>query len=47
MHHASLRAKKYAEAKDRWQARVNREWRFYFTIKGDAYYIQDVTSHPK
>jgi hypothetical protein len=28
----SLRAKKYDEAQDYWQARVNRDWRFYFTI---------------
>jgi plasmid maintenance system killer protein len=32
LHHPSLHAKKYDEAKDRWQARVNRDWRFYFTI---------------
>jgi hypothetical protein len=25
--HPSLRAKKYDETKDRWQARVNRDWR--------------------
>ena len=28
LHHPSLHAKKYDEAKDRWQARVNRHWRF-------------------
>ena len=34
--HPSLRAKKYNEAQDIWQARVTRDWRFYFAIKGDA-----------
>jgi mRNA interferase RelE/StbE len=31
--HPSLHAKKYNEAKDIWQARVNRNWRFYFVIQ--------------
>jgi mRNA interferase RelE/StbE len=30
LHHPSLRAKKYSEAEDKWQARVNKGWRFYF-----------------
>ena len=47
LRHPSLRAKKYDETKNRWQARVNRGWRFYFTIEGDAYYIHDITPHPK
>ncbi len=47
IHHPSLRAKKYDESKDRWQARVNRDWRFYFTIEGDEYRIHDITPHPK
>lgn len=42
----SLRAKKYNEAFDWWQARVNKNWRFYFTIEGDTYRIQDITPHP-
>lgn len=47
LHHPSLRAKKYDEAKDRWQARVNRDWRFYFRIIGDTYLIEKVIPHPK
>jgi len=47
LHHPSLRAKKYDEAEDRWQARVNREWRFYFKIEGDTYFIVAVIPHPK
>ena len=47
LRHPSLQAKKYDECKDLWQARVNLDWRFYFTIEGDVYRIQDVTPHPK
>jgi mRNA-degrading endonuclease RelE of RelBE toxin-antitoxin system len=45
--HPSLHAKKYDEARDIWQARVNRDWRFYFTIAGDVYRIEKVIPHPK
>ena len=45
--HPSLRAKKYSEAEDLWQARVNRDWRFYFNIVDDAYVIRDLIAHPK
>jgi mRNA-degrading endonuclease RelE of RelBE toxin-antitoxin system len=47
LHHPSLRAKKYDEGRDLWQARVNRNWRFYFTIVEDVYRIEDVIAHPK
>jgi mRNA interferase RelE/StbE len=47
LHHPSLRAKKYDEANDIWQARVNRSWRFYFTIKDDVYIILRLIPHPK
>ena len=47
LHHPSLRAKKYDESRDLWQARVNRGWRFYFTIVGDTYQIEDIIPHPK
>lgn len=47
LRHPSLRAKKYDEASDVWQARVNRSWRFYFTIVGNTYRIEDVIPHPK
>ena len=45
--HPSLRAKKYDESSDMWQARVNRSWRFYFLIQRDVYLITDVVPHPK
>jgi mRNA-degrading endonuclease RelE of RelBE toxin-antitoxin system len=47
LHHPSLRAKKYDEGRNLWQARVNRSWRFYFTIVEDVYQIEDVIPHPK
>lgn len=47
LHHPSLRAKKYDEARGVWQARVNRDWRFYFSIEGDLYTIIGLTPHPK
>ena len=47
LRHPSLRAKKYDEGLDLWQARINRNWRFYFTIEGDAYHIQNIIPHPK
>jgi hypothetical protein len=45
--HPSLRAKKFDEAKGRWQARVNDDWRFYFTIERDTYRISEIIQHPK
>jgi len=47
LRHPSLRAKKYDESRDIWQARVNGGWRFYFRIEGDTYYLIDVIPHPK
>lgn len=46
-HHRSLRAKKYDETRDLWQARVSRGWRFYSTIEGDTYHLHDLMAHPK
>ena len=47
LNHPSLRAKKYDEANDIWQARVNKAWRFYFKIEDDTCLITDVIPHPK
>jgi len=47
LRHPSLRAKKYDQARDLWQARVNDDWRFYFTIEGDVYMLRAIRSHPK
>jgi mRNA interferase RelE/StbE len=47
LHHPSLRAKKYSEAEDLWQARVSKGWRFYFKIVGDSYVIVKIIPHPK
>ena len=45
--HPSLHAKKYDETRNVWQARVNRHWRFYFTVKDDTYRVEKVIPHPK
>jgi mRNA-degrading endonuclease RelE of RelBE toxin-antitoxin system len=47
LRHPSLRAKKYDEANDIWQARINGGWRLYFTIQGDTYHLIDMIPHPK
>ena len=47
LRHPSLRAKKYDEARDVWQARVTRGWRFYFTIANDTYWVIDINAHAK
>ena len=47
LHHPSLRAKKFSESEDLWQARVNKDWRFYFKIEGDTYIIVRIIPHPQ
>ena len=47
LRHPSLRAKKYDESGDVWQARVNRDWRFYFQIVGDVIVVTELIPHPK
>lgn len=47
LQHPSLRAKKFDEANDVWRARVNRDWRFYFTIEDDRYIITSIVPHSK
>ena len=43
----SLHAKKREELGDVWQARVDGNYRFYFQIKGETYFIVDILKHPK
>ncbi len=47
LQHPSLHAKKYDESSGLWQARVNRDWRFYFLIEGGTYTIVAIVPHPK
>ncbi len=47
LQHPSLRAKKYDEGRDVWQGRVNKDWRFYFTIEGDVFHLHEIRAHPK
>ena len=43
----SLRAKKYDESRNIWQARINRDWRFYLIITGDTCLILNIIPHSK
>ena len=45
--HPSLHAKKYDEGQDLWQARITRDWRFYFLISRDVYLVLTINRHPK
>ena len=45
--HPSLHAKKYGGDDNLWQAWVNSNWRFYFTIHPGFYYIEYIKKHPK
>jgi mRNA interferase RelE/StbE len=47
LRHPSLQAKKYDEARNIWQARVTKDWRFYFTIEDDTYSLIDIILHPE
>lgn len=46
LRHPSLHAKKYDEGRDIWQARVSRDYRFYFRIDDDIYKIISIIPHP-
>ena len=47
LRHPSLHAKKYDEERGIWQARVDKSYRFYFLIDGDAYVLLSIRAHPK
>lgn len=47
LRHPSLHAKKYDETTGLWQGRITQEWRFYFLILSDLYYIVSIRKHPK
>jgi mRNA interferase RelE/StbE len=47
LRHPSLRAKKYDEGQDLWQARVTKDWRIYFQIEADTYVLVGLMAHPK
>ncbi|MGB2762730.1 MAG: hypothetical protein WBC21_04355 [Minisyncoccales bacterium] len=44
--HPSLDVKKYDEEKGIWQARVDRNHRFYFLIERDAIILLNIKPHP-
>jgi len=43
--HPSLRAKKYDEGTNIWQARVTKNVRFYFRLEGDVYILLNIRRH--
>lgn len=45
--HPSLHAKKFDKARNIWQARVDRDYRFWFTIEDDVYILLLISKHPK
>jgi len=45
--HPSLRAKKYSERLNIWQARIDRSVRFYFLIEKDRYILLNIEKHSK
>lgn len=45
--HPSLHAKKYSEKYNVWQARVDKNYRFYFLIKNNTYILLHIKKHPK
>ena len=44
INHPSLQVKKYGKV---WQARVDRNFRFYFLITKDSYILLEIKHHPK
>ncbi len=45
--HPSLHAKKYRGQDDLWQARIDKDWRFYFIVVEPTYIIVSVIKHPR
>ena len=45
-YYPSLRAKKYDKEEGIWQARVDKNYRFYFLIEKNAYFLLDIKLHP-
>lgn len=45
LRHPSLHAKKYDEANNIWQARVDRSYRFYFKVEDDLYILIELCKH--
>ena len=43
--HPSLRVKKYKGEKGVWEARITRNYRFTFHIKGDTYVLRKIGTH--
>jgi mRNA-degrading endonuclease RelE of RelBE toxin-antitoxin system len=47
LRHPSRQAKKHDEGNDLWQGRMNRNYRFYFQMVEETYWIIRIIPHPK
>ncbi len=47
LRHPSLHAKKYDETKNVWQARVDKNIRFYFKIEKETYLLLEIKQHSR
>ena len=45
--HPSLRVKKYSQAEQIWQARIDNNFRFYFLMKKNVCVLLEIKAHPK
>jgi len=45
LHHPSLRVKKMKRVKNIWEARVSKDYRFSFEIRGDTYILRKIGKH--
>ncbi|MBI3588818.1 MAG: hypothetical protein HY093_00165 [Candidatus Liptonbacteria bacterium] len=45
--HPSIRVKKYDEALNIWQGRIDKKYRFFFKIASDVAFVIAITKHPK
>ena len=45
--HPSLQIKKYDKQRQIWQARVDKNVRFYFLIEREKYILLEIKTHPK
>ena len=45
--HPGLHTKKYDETNNLWQARINGDWRFWFEVHEEFYFVIDLGPHPK
>ncbi|MBI3588935.1 MAG: hypothetical protein HY093_00770 [Candidatus Liptonbacteria bacterium] len=47
LRHPSIHAKKYDESQNVWQGRIDKNYRFFFTMKKDVVFVITISKHPK